>query len=99
MNWLILSFKSESEPIENSFYDALLQLDSVDGIEWWKLRMVDPRYDPVRKNQPVVLENIIIHGFVDKVCFHELLSDLSLRPLCWWEVQKNIAGALWRVKT
>lgn len=50
-----------------AFYDGLLQLDSVDGIEWWKLRMVDPRFDPIRKYPSITLDNIVIHGFVDKV--------------------------------
>uniref|UniRef100_A0A915B433 Piezo-type mechanosensitive ion channel component n=1 Tax=Parascaris univalens TaxID=6257 RepID=A0A915B433_PARUN len=64
---LSVHLKNDDDSIESTFYDGILQLDSMDGIEWWKLRMVDPSFDPMIPKEEVVLDNIVIYGFVDKV--------------------------------
>lgn len=62
-----MQFQSKDKPIDSVFYDALLQLDSADVGQWWQLRMIDPCFDPLLKRDPIVLDHILIYGFVDKV--------------------------------
>lgn len=45
----------------------LLELDDENGIEWWKVQMIDPMYDPVHILEPVIRNQIIFYAFVDKV--------------------------------
>ncbi|KAI1714387.1 piezo non-specific cation channel, r-Ras-binding domain-containing protein [Ditylenchus destructor] len=59
--------RGESKPIENAFTDVFLELEESSGVEWWKLRMVDTAFDPLRISEPITRDYLIIHGFVDKV--------------------------------
>jgi len=64
---LVEHLKGSEEPIETTFNDVFLELISVDGVEYWKLQMIDPMFDPLRKTEPVIRDRLIFYGFVDKV--------------------------------
>ncbi|KAH7730807.1 piezo-type mechanosensitive ion channel component 1 [Aphelenchoides avenae] len=59
--------KEEEGSVQDAFINTTLELNKEDGLEWWKLRMIDPMYDPMRVNEPVVRESLVFYGFVDKV--------------------------------
>uniref|UniRef100_A0A915E8J2 Piezo-type mechanosensitive ion channel component n=1 Tax=Ditylenchus dipsaci TaxID=166011 RepID=A0A915E8J2_9BILA len=59
--------RGENLRIENAFTDVLLELEEEGGVEWWKMRMLDEVFDPLRISEPIVRDQIIFHGFVDKV--------------------------------
>ena len=64
---LVEHLKGSEEPIETTFNDVLLELISVNGVEYWKIQMIDPMFDPIRKMEPVIRDRLIFYGFVDKV--------------------------------
>lgn len=53
--------------MQKAFINTRLELNKEDGLEWWRLRMEDPMYDPIRENDPVVRDYVVFYGFVDKV--------------------------------
>uniref|UniRef100_A0A0N4Z7S3 Piezo-type mechanosensitive ion channel component n=1 Tax=Parastrongyloides trichosuri TaxID=131310 RepID=A0A0N4Z7S3_PARTI len=54
--------------IQDAFFDVLLDLEHTkDGLEWWRLRMIDKNWDPIKKIEPTVKERTCIYAFVDKV--------------------------------
>jgi hypothetical protein len=66
----LLVTEPEEDPVETTFYDTLLELESSDKDEWWRLRMIDPHWDPrppPNSLQPDPSDFLVIIGFADKV--------------------------------
>uniref|UniRef100_A0A914YPY7 Piezo non-specific cation channel R-Ras-binding domain-containing protein n=1 Tax=Panagrolaimus superbus TaxID=310955 RepID=A0A914YPY7_9BILA len=59
--------KGSKVSIETTYADVLLELVSANGMEYWRLKMIDSNFDPVRKLDPIIRENLVFYGFVDKV--------------------------------
>uniref|UniRef100_A0A0K0E1X7 Piezo-type mechanosensitive ion channel component n=1 Tax=Strongyloides stercoralis TaxID=6248 RepID=A0A0K0E1X7_STRER len=54
--------------IHEAFFDILIDLEQTeDGIEWWKMRMIDKNWDPIKKTEQTIQPRICIYAFVDKV--------------------------------
>ena len=66
--------RGSKSPIESTFADVLLELISINGVEYWRLKMIDTIFDPVRKVEPVIRDDLLFYGFVDKVSLQILLS-------------------------
>uniref|UniRef100_A0A914W7L3 Piezo-type mechanosensitive ion channel component n=1 Tax=Plectus sambesii TaxID=2011161 RepID=A0A914W7L3_9BILA len=59
--------EQEEDLVETTFHDVLLELKSSEKEEWWRLRMIDPRWDPITWLEPDVSDFLVIIGFADKV--------------------------------
>uniref|UniRef100_A0A0N5C4D9 Piezo-type mechanosensitive ion channel component n=1 Tax=Strongyloides papillosus TaxID=174720 RepID=A0A0N5C4D9_STREA len=54
--------------IHEAFFDVLIDLENTDdGSEWWRMRMIDKNWDPIKKSEQTVKSRTCIYAFVDKV--------------------------------
>ncbi|CEF59857.1 Piezo family-containing protein [Strongyloides ratti] len=54
--------------IHDAFFDVLIDLEQTeDGIEWWRMRMIDKNWDPIKKTEQTIRPRTCIYAFVDKV--------------------------------